>query len=387
MNATPHWDWLSMLLYIIIGVIGAVCIQNVNKRCILKICKLSSKSSYAYIVWFVIWVAFATWRYIGSHIGGMDAPAYIQYFDVCLNPKGYWFADHVDLLYRVVNKIIRIFTDDYHVLFIVLYGFILISYIVFVENFRFSHMNVAPLILIVYIYTRSFNTLRTSLGIGCVLLSYVYLRKNKNGKAIIFAIASTLFQIASLIYAGFLLFYYLYKKRNVRIEKWIAWILLAAIVGRIGQYIISNYDIPFLSHGAYRWYAVYSQAGQTFFSNYWKISFTQIILGIVMVLMWKPLKREIGSRVPEERNRLEFLRLICIYDIILIPVTYILNIWRGYEYLYIARLLMWAELIPLISRRVSYNGRMVIKIGSVLFFIGWLIFRMYNTWEHSRLMP
>lgn len=387
MNATPRWDWLSMLLYILVGVIGAVCTKYVNERCTFRKCKLTSRSSFAYVIWFVIWVVFATWRYVGSHIGGMDATAYIQYFDVCLNPKGYWFADHVDLLYRVINKIIRLFTNDYHILFFILYGLIVSSYIIFVENFRFKHMNYAPLLLVVYIYTRSFNTLRTSLGIACVLLSLVYLKKNKYGKAVLLAIASTLFQVASLIYAGFLLFYYMYKKRNVKIQTCIIWILCASVIGRLGQYIIGNYDVPFLSHGVYRWYAVYSQVGQTFFTNYWKISFTQIVLGLTMAMMWKPLKREISSRDSEERNRLEFLRLICIYDVILIPVTYILNIWRGYEYLYIARLLMWAELIPLISRRVSYNGRMTIKIGSVLLFIGWLIFRMYNTWEDSGLMP
>lgn len=387
MKVIPHWDWLSMLLYIFMGVLCTMCIVYVNKRCVFIRSTIKSRCSIAYFVWLVIWVVFATWRYVASGIGGMDASAYIQYFDVCLNPGDYWYAEHVDILYRILNKSIRIFTDDYHVLFIVIYSFIVISYIYFIEKFRFSRMSYIPFILIVYIYIRGFCTIRTNMSAGCVLISYVFMRKNKYSKALIFALISVLFQVASIVYAGFLLFYFLYKKRNISIEKCIAWIFVATAVGKLGQYIIANYELPFLSHGAYRWYAVYSQAGQTFFTNYWKISFSQILLGVVMAIFWKPLSKDIESRPENERNRLEYLRLICIYDIILIPITYILNIWRGYEYLYIARLVMWAELIPVICSSIRPTARGVMRVGFIFAFIGWMVFRQYNTWEDSGLMP
>ena len=253
MKVTPHWDWLSMLLYILMGVVGAACIKYVNKRCAFRKCTIRNRNSVAYVIWFVVWTSFATWRYVASGIGGMDASAYIQYFDVCLYPKDYWFAEHVDLLYRIVNKAIRLLTSDYHFLFIILYGFIVLSYIFFVEEFRFAKMSYIPLILLVYVYIRGFNTLRTNLGTACVLLSIVCMHRGKKIKTVLFAVASVLFQVASLVYAGFVLFYYLYKKRNVKISTCIIWIICAAVIGRVGQYIIANYNIPFLT----KWYFIY----------------------------------------------------------------------------------------------------------------------------------
>ena len=387
MEIYPHWDWLSMILYIIMGIIGAMAVRNVNRKNGACRCSFHKGSFYSYVTWGIIWVVFASFRYVTSQIGGMDASAYIQYFHVCLKPGDYWYAEHVDALYRLINKGIRLFTDDHHILFIVIYSFIFISYIQFIEEFRFSKMSYIPFVLLVYIYIRGFCTIRTNLGVGCILISMVFLRRGKKIRALLFACVSVLFQVASFVYAGFLVFYYMYKKRGMKISKCVFWILCAAAIGKFGQYVIANYNIPLLSHGAYRWYAVYSQAGQTFFTNFWKISFSQILLGVTMAALWRPLNRDIKSRSPEERERLEFLKLICMYDIILIPVTYILNIWRGYEYLYIARLVMWAELIPLACKKMTANSRTKIKLAIAAGFIGWMIFRQYNTWEDSGLMP
>ena len=387
MKISPHWDWLSMMLYIIMGIIGAMAVRNVNKKNGIHRCTYQKKSYYSYVIWGIIWVVFASFRYVASQIGGMDASAYIQYFDVCLKPGDYWYAEHMDLLYRILNKAIRTITSDYHLLFFVVYGIIVYSYIVFVEEFRFPRMSYIPLILMAYIYIRGFTSIRTNLGASCVLISIVYLHRNKNGRAIIFAIASALFQVTSLIYAGFLPFYFFYKKKNVKMRTCIIWIAAAAVVGRIGQYIIANFNIPFLSHGSYRWYAVYSQQGQTFFTNFWKIAFSQMLLGFALAYLWRPLRKDIFIRYEKDGEKIEFIKLLVIYDIILIPVTYVLGIWRGYEYLYIARLMLWAELIPLLKRRIAASSKFFYNVVIFVVFIGWMIFRQYNTWEDSGLMP
>ena len=387
MQIKPQWDWMSMLLYIFMGIVGALCIRYVNEKSGGNRVSIHKQSIIAYMIWLITWIVFATWRYVAREIGGMDASSYIQYFNVCLNPGDYWFAEHVDVLYRIVNKGVRLFFDDYHALFFILYGFIILSYICFTETFRFKGMNYAPMILIVYVFIRGFNTLRTNLGVSCILFSIVFLNKNKTFLAIIFAVFSVLFQVASLIYAGYLLFYYLYKKRKIGIIKCIIWIFVASFAGRFGQYIIANYDIPFLSHGSYKWYAVYSQEGQTFFTNFWKIAFSQMLLGLSILLLWKPLCADIQKRNRKDKKKLKLLITLCAYDLILIPITYILNVWRGYEYLYIVRLFMWSEILCVIKCRSSKDVRMIMNIGFVMLFLIWMVFRQYNTWEDSGLMP
>ena len=387
MKIYPHWDVASMLIYILMGIIGATAINIVNKYCADSKCSVRNRCFLAYMAWGLIWTCFAAFRYVAKYIGGMDALAYIKYFEVCLAPGDYWYADHVGALYRLVNKAVRVWTSDYHVMFIFIYGFIVVSYIVFVEEFRFSKMNCIPLILIVYLYIRGFCTIRTNLGAACVLLSLVFLHRKNWFISILFAAASVLFQVASLIYAGFLPFFFFYKKKCVKLYTCIFWIMAAAAVGRIGQYVIANYDLPFLSHGAYRWYAVYSQQGQTFFTNFWKIAFSQMLLGAALAYLWDPLKKDITDRADRDAERISFIKLICAYDLILIPVTYILGIWRGYEYLYIPRLMLWAELIPLFKKRISFHSKTAYDALLLVMFVAWMVFRQYNTWEDSGLMP
>ncbi len=105
-----------------------------------------------------------------------------------------------------------------------------------------------------------------------------------------------------------------------------------------------------------------------------------------MVIMWKPLKNDIISRIDSDGEKIDFIRILCTYDIILIPVTYILGVWRGYEYLYIARLMLWAEIIMLIKKRLP-TGKRMFSIMVFVVFVGWMVFRQYNTWEDSGLMP
>lgn len=387
MDLTPHWDNLSMLVYITMGIFGALCIRSVNRRSGAEKCRIISKTGFFYIAWFAVWIVFAVFRYVGSWIGGGDASSYIRYFEVCQNPGAYSFAQHVDVLYRLLNLLIRQFTNDYHVLFFVIYGIIVLSYIKFVEEFRFSRMSYIPLILIVYIYIRGFTSIRTNLGAACILFSIVFLHKKRTIVSIVFAVISGFFQVASFIYAFFILFYVIFKKRRLSIRSCIIWIVIASVVGKIGQYIIANYEIPLLSHGAYKWYATNKLSGTSFFSNFWKIAFSQMLLGVVLAVLWKLLDKDVDSRTKEDGEKIEFIKMICIYDIILIPVTYILGIWRGYEYLYIARLMLWSALIPVVAKKLNERSKKVFYAGVLVAFIGWMIFRQYNTWEDSGLMP
>lgn len=78
---------------------------------------------------------------------------------------------------------------------------------------------------------------------------------------------------------------------------------------------------------------------------------------------------------------------MCVYDFLMIPVNFILGIWRGYEYFYIPRLILWGIVLKSISYHLTLGSRKILRIVSLTLFIIWMIFRVYNTYEDSLLMP
>lgn len=385
MSLTLAWSTPTMILYTIMGVMGTFCIKK--NRVSLKYKKLSKKCICApYILWFCIWELFATFRLVQYPIGGADASAYARFFVNCFHPIGEWETNHIDIMYRLLNQCVRIFTDDYHVMFFAVYAIIIISYIVFIEEFRITEMSYIPLIILVYIYIRGFNTIRTNLGVACVLFALVAMHRKKTKTAFGFAIISCFFQVASALYAAIILLYYLNKKKKVKIRYCAIGLISASFVAKLGQYIILNYQLPFLKNGAYRWYASTS-SGQSFFDNYWKIAFPQIVMAGIYLIMYKRLQKAKQKMKPDDKDKVQFIEWAIAFDILTIPITFVLGIWRGYEYLYIARLMMWAYLIPIITRCFAKESRKYVIVGFSLMFIGWMIFRQYSTWEDSCLMP
>lgn len=383
-NIYPHWDYISLIFYCVLGLIGGICIyyaKNGQPKG-YKIIRLP------YIIWFLVWEIAAVFRYVGSFIGGADALAYINYFEECLDPYSkHLYATHVDFLYKCLSQFIRFFTSNYYILFIVIYAIIIFSYIVFIEEFYIKGNSCIPLTILFYIYLRGFTSIRTNLSVAMVLFSIVALNKNKKYISVILAIASCFMQKASLIYAAFFIFYYYYKKKNLRIKTCALWTLVAALAGKFMQYIIANINIPFLESGAYRWYAVYSQEGMGFFDNFWKIAFPQMVLAVALIFFNKDINRDIKYLDEKLYKKIYFIKILCYYDIILIPITYILNIWRGYEYLYIVRLVMWGEIIKVIQKKITPGSRVYVSFIILFLFITWMVFRIYNTWEDSGLMP
>lgn len=385
MNLTLAWSTPTMLLYIVMGLIGALCIKYNSDS--LKYKKLSRKCiSTPYIFLFFTWEAFAVFRLVRYPIGGADAAAYARYFVNCFHPVGDWETNHIDIMYRWLNQCVRIFTDDYHVMFFLIYAIIVTSYIAFIEEFRISKMSFIPFIILVYIYIRGFSSIRTNLGVACVLFALVAMHRKRVKTAFCFAFISALFQVASLLYAAIILFYYLYKEKNVKIRSCVIGLIFASFAAKLGQYIILNYQLPFLKNGSYQWYASMS-SGQSFFGNYWKIAFPQIVMGCGYLTLYKRLQRAKIEMNPHDRDKVQFMEWVILFDVLTVPVTFVLGIWRGYEYLYIARLMMWAYLIPIIIKCFTKQSRKYVLIGVFVLFIGWMIFRQYNTWEDSGLMP
>ena len=74
------------------------------------------------------------------------------------------------------------------------------------------------------------------------------------------------------------------------------------------------------------------------------------------------------------------------FDVIMVPVTYTLGVYRGYEYLMLPRLLMWGVLIVILRNKYKAIPSMIMSIGFAIFFITWMYGRLKALSETSNMV-
>ena len=112
MNA--YWDTKTLIFYFIMGMVSMFALQSVKKKEVIS-GQQQKMLNKAYIAWFAIWVIVAVFRKVSIGIGGSDAIAYKEFFEYCLHPKAgtvraIAYANHLDIGYQILCKIIRRFT-------------------------------------------------------------------------------------------------------------------------------------------------------------------------------------------------------------------------------------------------------------------------------------
>ncbi len=379
------WSYGSLILYIIMGVCFAALCSNAKKQP-----NVTSKGRrLEYVIVLVIWTLFATFRYIDSNVGGTDAPTYIYYFENCHDPS---VASKMDFCFRLINVSIRYLTSNYRVYFIIYYTFITYAMIYVVKEYHNVEASFIPLCILIYLYNRSFTSMRSNLAIAFIMIALVKLSQKQEKKAFFGAILAVFTHVSAFVYAGFFLFHFVYKRKKISLGKSVFIIGAALIVANLAQSMIISDKISYLSEvgtGAYASYARKS-IGKNIILNYSVSNIPQLALFIVMLLLRKQIDRRIenANKVNKEMaDKISLMRMICYYDFFVVPIIFVLGIYRGYEYFYIIRLLMWGEVIPIVKEKLSGKEKILVNIGAYSVFTIWMIGRYDATWESSHLMP
>lgn len=377
---TPYWDDLSMFLYILMGIVGmislkaAIDIRESNHR----------KSLQLLAIGIVVWTIFASFRTVRNSIGGGDAITYIGYFEYCISgAKVFPYSDHMDWLMGVIIKAIRHCTSNHYVFFLIVYGFMAWSYFYFCYKFAPKKTSCVPYFLLFYLYLRSFCSLRSNFCISLILLGLVALLHLKKYKVYIITFSSVLVHKVGFIFAMVLPFIQIFIKKKLTVPIVLVLIVASSFAASLLQMFFLTTFADVDLGGAYQSYASNSLEGGGFLENAWKIAFEQIALGAMMILNIKSLRKRWSAFDATDKKRIEIIYLICIFDFMLIPVNYIMGIWRGYEILYAARLVMWGEVLSASSLLKTRVG----QIACLVAFVAWMIFRLDRTYEDSALMP
>lgn len=384
----PHWEFFSIFFYIILALTGLICMAYIKEK------KVDANASnflknWGAIVWVGIWTFFTTFRLVTKGTGGTDAPNYIHFFEHCLDERYTPWMKHAgaDILFKWINQAIRYLTDDYHLYFIAIYGFMIGCYVYFLKAFSHSKCNIAPYVLTFFLVVRGFSSIRSNLAIAFIMLACVFLLRKEMKKAYALVICSILIHKAALLFALCIPFCHIFYQRRMSMK----WILLSMFLSYIFGLAFQQWFIQFTHgvdlKGVYGSYASHSLS-TSYFNSAWKIAFEQLVLACV-ALFYESRIKLLGLLSPDETKKrsIRLIWLLFIFDILLIPINYILDIWRGYEFMYLPRIVLWAIILHLCTRDLSKDMRVILTVAFTVIFLAWMVFRWYNTYEDSHLLP
>lgn len=376
-----------MFLYLVLGFLSMWMIYHTMKEEQRIGRTVSWNNKYLIIVSF-IWTFIATFRLVNLYgVGGMDTMNYIMFFKNSNNQiySGWMLHAGDNFLFKWINKTIRYMTSSYHVYFAIVYGFMAWAYLWFAAKFTPIKNNIIPYFLCFFLFWRSFLSLRSNLAIAFIMVGCVLMLENKWRYVYLFAFMSGLIHKAALPFV--LVFPFVQVFNKYKPNKWqiLALIVVSSIVGVTFQSLFIDYSVT-NDETHYSSYARSASMGGGFWANSWKIAFEQIVLGVLMFFNENKINELKLTSDVSTCNRINIVWLICVFDMILIPMNHFFNIWRGYEFFYIPRIVMWGIILQLFFRK-CHNVKGLIKFIIFLIFVAWFCFRVESMYEDSGLMP
>lgn len=381
---TGEIDFPSFILYIIVGSVGMLLLNSAQKRNITVSNINSSNSNTSlncyYIIFLGFFTTFAALRKVDHNLGGGDALAYINRFLTALQTTAadYERSGTSEPLFHMYLQVIRYFVQDYKVFFAFSYGIIVYSYCVFHQYYtQNSNISKIPFVLVIWPYLKSFCTLRSSMAIAVFLLALTMIEKRKY-LSLVLLISTVLIHRMSVVFVLIWPFYHLYKNRiskfsGRKVIKFVVVYVFATIVAaRFLQFTILQ-NGWLVSTDA--WYLKQS-SNQSLISR-WPMFIAQLTL---LIMMW--IYQDEIKKTP----RYESIKIFCIFDFVMVPATLVLGLWRANEYLYIARLIMWGNILPVIENSFKQKKYLAIFLEYSLF-ISWLCFRIYSEWDELKILP
>ena len=373
---SPHFDLLTLFLYVFVGLFCMFYVKQVKFGYVFNRDTVKFPIRLYDVAFIFFLVIFAVSREVAYGIGGQDALNYKIIFENILFDSNRFLEQ--EQLFLFINILVRSFTDNYIVYFALCYGIIALGYVLFIKEFAPKVISFTPFILLVFPYLRSFNTMRSSIAIAVFLIGLVLLNRKKTKWAIIILLSTFFIHRMSILYIAFLPFYFFSQKFDILKNNRLYWglfiyIPLAYLFALHMQDYMSVSDLV----NEQDLYYVSASRGENLFQR-WPMLFPHIVL---LLFLFKYNKKVL------ETYNCRMLMLLCIFDIIVMPSSLVLNMWRATEYLYVARLIMWGMIIHILLKNIHGFQKNIIHLVSLIVFASWLVFRICSEWDDAKLMP
>lgn len=368
----------TLLFYLFLGVFPMLSARN-------NIRGTKEYSLYDWL-WLLVWSVAGTFRVIQrTGVGGSDTYGYVRYFENCNNEHLNSIYVHIadDWLYKVINQALNAVCADYHFFLFAVYAFETWCFILFYKKFCSQGNNVLPYLLTPFLYVRSLTTIRSNLAICFVLLAMVLQVRRKNVWAIVVASMSVLVHKFTIVYVPFFILFPVLGHINFSRKSIILFFGISSGVILLLKQLLLAYVKMFSFEGAYLSYISNSSS----FLETWGIAFEQLALGVFLLCMYNTVQWYLHSGEEEENRMSRILYYGCVYDVLLVPICGALGIWRGYEVMYLPRIVMWGILLYLCQMKMLQGARNLFNVAVLTVLGAWLVYRYVRTWKSSNLMP
>lgn len=372
----PYFDNFTIVLY---SIFGFLCVLSIH---IAKGGEYSSIRTFkGFSLLFITLFCFSVFRKVGLHLGGEDALSYQEGFINYFNHGAERF-ETTDVLYGFLVRTIRSVTDNPYIFRGICYSLIICGYIVVINKLAPHKISPVPFICILIPFMRSFGSMRNSISISFFLIAICAYYDRKYLWCCVWIIASVLIHRLSFVMLAIFPFLWAYDKylNNISYKKLIVviacLIILSYILARILQQYIILFSLFESDGNADAWYLTNGKDKNVLLS--WPMYITHLLLLIAISLCHKNL--------PKTR-RIVFLLKIFWFDIIILPATLVLGMWRIAEYLFIPNLILWSILIPIFYKRFSASSRSIIQLIFLTGFWSLMCIRLMREWQDLAIMP
>ena len=386
-----YWSYPTLFLYIAIAFL-AIYGLTLEKKRHLKITLGNSISiSAGYFLFFISFWLLAVVRCTEDGYGGIDIANYLRTFDNIKSVKISIFSllssEQNEPLFLLITKAIGFISQNHRFYLAVMYGIIVIGYITFIKTYCSYRVSLIPMIMLIFPFLKSFCTLRSSVAIAIILIGLCVYNKNKIWG---WVIVSLFIHISAALYIPFPAFYELYKKKKEKLST--VKIIFMAVFYITLVYVLAtifkrNFGASVFT-GNYSYYAN-TLNGNSFISRI-PLYFMQLALAAALVITNKKSNNieciyEDNESTSEAQEKEFFVKLCCIYDIIVIPAAFLFGIWRANEFFYIARLLMWGKIME--PFKTNRNMKYLVNALAFSVVMIWLIFRLSHEFAELGIMP
>ena len=380
MEIVKEWNWWSLLLYLIVAIVTAICFrQSViakKKESIIKIFKYKLKTKYIYyFIIFWIFVMFSSFRYIGQNVGGTDTNTYIDYFNAAkyikfdiketirLNSYEYLFYNTMFLV-KILGGTNRTF--------LIIVNALMISCIIYYVDKEVDEENKCIWFILAYLpLLKSFNIVRNCISalFGCVALSF--LSKNKIRCSIILAMLAYLNHYIAILLFIAIIFYKYFPNEFLENRKKIVILNIICII------------VPVICFPLMK--IIMANTGYANYVNRIQISLWGYIpYFIVYILMiFTPGFKDYLKRC----NHHGYYKIIYFLSLVLPTFIAINAAYRVLLFFDLPMILLLGDLTEYYKKYISNKYVKFYYFGVIIIVLAYYIFRIYRMWYSSGIMP
>lgn len=371
----PYFDTKTLIIYFIFGIL---CILSVH---IAKGGRYSSlNSTKGFLLLFVTLFIFSVFRKVGLHLGGEDALRYQEGF-ITYFQNGATRFENTDVLFGYITAAIRLVTDNPYIYRGWCYSLIIIGYIIVIKYLSPQKISPIPFICILIPFMRSFGSMRNSMSIALFLIAIVLWFQHENLWCLIFVFMSVLTHRLSFVMIALFPFAYLYNRCiSLSKIKYIIYVSISIFISYTLAKFLQDYIILFSlfedSGNADMWYLINNQGANILLN--WPMYLPHILLFVAIIPVFDKLQHKKDSK---------FLIMLFSFDIIILPASLVLGMWRFAEYLFIPNLILWGIIVSNYYKIVTPASRIIIRSLAFVGFSSLMLIRLSREWQDLSLMP